>query len=46
VLVEAERYAIRTYAEIRNMTFGKDHRTYEIALAHPARGGGARSVDL
>ncbi|HEY7338845.1 MAG TPA: DNA protection during starvation protein [Bryobacteraceae bacterium] len=33
VLVEAERCAIRTYTEICNMTFGKDHRTHEIALA-------------
>jgi ferritin-like protein len=33
VLVEAERCAIRTYTEICNMTFGKDHRTYEVALA-------------
>jgi ferritin-like protein len=33
VLVEAERGAIRTYTEICNMTFGKDHRTYDIALA-------------
>jgi ferritin-like protein len=33
VLVEAERCAIRTYTEIRNMTFGKDHRTYEVASA-------------
>jgi ferritin-like protein len=33
VLVEAERCAIRTYADICNMTFGKDHRTYEVALA-------------
>ncbi len=33
VLVEAERCAIRTYNEICNMTFGKDHRTYDLALA-------------
>ena len=33
VLVEAERCAIRTYTEICNMTFGKDHRTYDMALA-------------
>ena len=32
VLVEAERCAIRTYTEICNMTFGKDHRTYDMAL--------------
>ena len=31
VLVEAERCAIRTYTEICNMTFGKDHRTYDIS---------------
>jgi ferritin-like protein len=33
VLVEAERCAVRGYNEICNMTFGKDHRTYELALA-------------
>jgi ferritin-like protein len=33
VLVEAERCAIRTYTEVCNMTFGKDHRTCEVALA-------------
>ncbi|MFW5701169.1 MAG: DNA protection during starvation protein [Cyclobacteriaceae bacterium] len=33
VLVEAERCAVRGYSEICNMTFGKDHRTYELALA-------------
>jgi ferritin-like protein len=33
VLVEAERCAIRTYNEICGMTFGKDHRTYDLALA-------------
>jgi len=33
VLVEAERCAIRVYTEICNMTCGKDHRTYELALA-------------
>lgn len=33
VLVEAERCAIRTYTDICNYTFGKDHRTYAIALA-------------
>jgi len=32
VLVEAERCAVRTYTEICNMTFGKDHRTYDLAL--------------
>jgi ferritin-like protein len=33
VLVEAERCAIRTYTDICNFTAGKDHRTYELALA-------------
>jgi ferritin-like protein len=33
VLVEAERCAIRVYTELCNMTFGKDHRTYELSLA-------------
>jgi ferritin-like protein len=33
VLVEAERCAIRTYTDICNYTAGKDHRTYELALA-------------
>jgi ferritin-like protein len=33
VLVEAERCAVRTYTEICNMTFGKDHRTYDLALS-------------
>jgi ferritin-like protein len=33
VLVEAERCAIRTYTDICNFTVGKDHRTYELALA-------------
>ena len=46
VLVEAERCATRTYTEICNMTFGKDHRTCEVALAILARGGRARSVVL
>jgi len=32
VLVEAERCAIRGYNAICNLTFGKDHRTYELAL--------------
>jgi ferritin-like protein len=32
VLVEAERCAIRGYNHICNLTFGKDHRTYELAL--------------
>jgi len=33
VLVEAERCAIRVYTDICNITFGKDHRTYELSLA-------------
>jgi len=33
VLVEAERCAVRGYSEICNMTFGKDHRTYDLSLA-------------
>lgn len=33
VLVAAERCAIRVYTDICNMTFGKDHRTYELSLA-------------
>jgi len=33
VLVEAERCAIRGYNHICNLTFGKDHRTYDLALA-------------
>ena len=33
VLVEAERCAVRTYTDICNFTHGKDHRTYELALA-------------
>ncbi len=33
VLVEAERCAIRTYTDICDFTFGKDHRTYALALA-------------
>jgi len=33
VLVEAERCAIRVYTELCNLTVGKDHRTYTLALA-------------
>lgn len=33
VLVEAERCAVRQYTKICNMTAGKDHRTYDLALA-------------
>ena len=33
VLVEAERCAVRGYSNICNVTTGKDHRTYDLALA-------------
>lgn len=33
VLVNAERCAVRGYTEICNLTAGKDHRTYDLALA-------------
>ena len=33
VLVDAERCAVRTYTDICNYTFGKDHRTYALSLA-------------
>src|SRR4030043_1345581 len=33
VLVEAERCAVRGYTNICNMTAGKDHRTYDLALS-------------
>lgn len=33
VLVGAERCAVAGYTEICNMTSGKDHRTYDLALA-------------
>ncbi len=33
VLVQAERCAVAGYTEICNMTAGKDHRTYDLALA-------------
>jgi len=33
VLVEAERCTVRGYTQICNMTAGKDHRTYDLALA-------------
>ncbi|RKX99624.1 MAG: DNA protection protein DPS [Spirochaetes bacterium] len=33
ILVEAERCAVRGYTQIYNMTAGKDHRTYDLALA-------------
>jgi len=33
VLLKAEQCAVRGYTEICNMTAGKDHRTYDLALA-------------
>jgi ferritin-like protein len=33
VLVEAERCAVRGYTYVCSMTAGKDHRTYDLALA-------------
>ncbi|MBW7957048.1 MAG: DNA protection protein DPS [Deltaproteobacteria bacterium] len=33
VLVEAERCAVRGYTNICNLTAGKDHRTYDLALS-------------
>jgi predicted heme/steroid binding protein len=33
VLVEAERCAVRGYTQICNLVAGKDHRTYDLALA-------------
>ncbi|OGO10076.1 MAG: DNA protection protein DPS [Chloroflexi bacterium RBG_13_68_17] len=33
VLVEAERCAVRGYTHVCNLTTGKDHRTYDLALA-------------
>ena len=33
VLLAAEQCAVRGYTHICNMTFGKDHRTYDISLA-------------
>ncbi len=33
VLVDAERCAVRGYTHICNITAGKDHRTYDLALA-------------
>jgi len=33
VLVEAERCAVRQYTNLCNITAGKDHRTYDLALA-------------
>lgn len=33
VLLEAERCAVRVYTDICDMTFGKDHRTYDLSLS-------------
>jgi ferritin-like protein len=33
VLLEAERCAVRGYTHVCNITAGKDHRTYDLALA-------------
>jgi ferritin-like protein len=33
ILLEAERCAVRQYTSICNMTAGKDHRTYDLALS-------------
>jgi ferritin-like protein len=33
VLVDAERCAVRGYSQVCSMTAGKDHRTYDLALA-------------
>ncbi|MBU7037402.1 MAG: DNA protection protein DPS [Theionarchaea archaeon] len=33
VLVEAERCAVRQYTNVCNLTAGKDHRTYDLALS-------------
>jgi len=33
VLVEAERCAVRGYTHVCNVTAGKDHRTYDLALS-------------
>jgi len=33
VLLEAERCAVRGYTNVCNITAGKDHRTYDLALA-------------
>ena len=33
VLVEAERCAVRQYTHLCNLTAGKDHRTYDLALS-------------
>lgn len=33
VLLKAEQCAVRGYTQICNLTFGKDHRTYDLSLA-------------
>lgn len=33
VLVNAERCAVKGYTDICNLTYGKDHRTYDLALS-------------
>ena len=33
VLLKAEQCAVKGYTNVCNMTFGKDHRTYDLALA-------------
>lgn len=33
VLLKAEQCAVRGYTQVCNMTFGKDHRTYDLSLA-------------
>ena len=33
VLLKAEQCAVAGYTQVCNMTFGKDHRTYDLALA-------------
>src|SRR3989339_1032851 len=33
ILLKAEQCAVRGYTHICNITFGKDHRTYDLALA-------------
>jgi ferritin-like protein len=35
VLVEAERCAVWQYTHVCNLTAGKDHRTYDLALSIP-----------
>jgi hypothetical protein len=52
ILVEAERCTVRGYTEICNMTFGKDHRTYDLlkddarhfGIAHQSKHNGSDSL--